>query len=266
MLTHLINHPLGKRPAKPRQKGITMVLDTGLGLRELQDLLEIAGEYLDYLKLGFGTSLLYQPQLLQTKIKFCQAHQVEIYPGGTLTEIALLQGQYEAYLKLLVHLGFNTIEISDGLINLTPAQREKCIKQASKQGLTVLTELGKKMPGTKFATRKLGKQGSQDLNNGAQKIIIEARESGKNSAIYNQQGEIKPSRLKNLLKHFSHPHEIIWEAPLKKQQIALIHAFGPEVNLGNIHPQNLLAVEALRSGLRADTLILAANFTPQIKE
>ncbi|HHY06420.1 MAG TPA: phosphosulfolactate synthase [Clostridia bacterium] len=252
----LITYPLGERTIKPREKGVTMVLDKGLGLRELQDLLEVAGDYLDFLKLGFGTSLLYKQELLQAKIKLCQAYQVEIYPGGTLMEIALRQGKYKTYLEQIQKLGFKTIEISDGTITLSTPKREDCIKQAVNTGFRVLSELGKKNLKNIFSPRELWKQGETDLKNGAWKVIIEARESGKGIGIYNHKGEIEETKLKDLLKYYRDHNQIIWEAPLKKQQIALIHKLGPEVNLGNIQPPDLLALEALRTGLRADTLSL----------
>jgi phosphosulfolactate synthase len=260
----LITYPLGKRTAKPREKGLTMVLDKGLGLRELSDLLEIAGEYLDFLKLGFGTSLLYKKEILQAKIKLCQEYQVEIYPGGTLMEIALMQGQYKTYLEQAQKLGFKTIEISDGTITVNTQKREDCIKQAVNAGFRVLSELGKKNLKNTFSSQQLWKQGEKDLAHGAWKIIIEARESGIGVGIYNHKGEIEETKLKNLLKNCPDHSKIIWEAPLKNQQVDLIHRFGTKVNLGNILPQDLLALEALRTGLRADTLPLIPDFTNKI--
>lgn len=261
---NLISYPLQKRRSKPRQKGMTMVIDRGLGLRELEDLLETAGAYLDFLKLGFGTSLLYQPELLEAKIKLCQNFQVEIYPGGTLTEIALIQGEYPRYLRQAHRLGFQTLEISDGIITLTASQRETCLKKALALDFKVLSELGKKNTKDTFSPQKIWQQGQEDLKNGAWKIIIEARESGQGIGIYNQKGEIRKTRLQKLLQYFPDPATLIWEAPLKKQQIALIHKLGPEVNLGNIQPADLFALEALRTGLRADTLSLNPNFSTEI--
>lgn len=250
----IIAYPLGKREVKPRENGLSMVIDKGLGLRELRDLLEVAGDYLDFLKLGFGTSLLYKENLLQAKIRLCQEYQVAIYPGGTLTEIAIMQGRYENFLIQAGKLGFKTIEISDGTISLAPADRKYCIKQAVKAGFTVLSELGKKNPQASLSAKQLRTQGQKDLANGAWKIIIEARESGKGIGIYDNKGEIEETKLADLLKDCINHNQIIWEAPLKNQQSNLIKKFSPTVNLGNIQPQDLLALEALRTGLRADTL------------
>jgi phosphosulfolactate synthase len=257
----IIDLPLGKRKTKPRETGITMVIDKGLGLRELHDLFEVAGEYLDFLKLGFGTILLYNEKLIKAKIALCQEYQTEIYLGGTLMEIALLQGRYETYLEQAAKLGFKTIEISDGTISLDAQKRAYCIKRAVNMGFTVLTELGKKSPQDALSPQTLWSQGQKDLANGAWKVIIEARESGKGIGIYDKKGEIAVDKLDNFLKNCGEPNKIIWEAPLKNQQVNLIKRFGPEVNLGNIQPHELLALEALRAGLRADTLPLAKTFT-----
>lgn len=258
---HIIDFPLGKRSTKPREKGLTMVIDKGLGLRELHDLLEVAGNYLDFLKLGFGTVLLYNENLIKAKIRLCQEYQTQIYLGGTLMEIALMQGRYEAYLEQAAKLGFNTIEISDGTISLNADKRAYCIKRAISNGFTVLTELGKKSPAEALSPKIFWSQGQKDLANGAWKIIIEARESGKGMGIYDEKGEIEEAKLEEYLKYCEDPSQIIWEAPLKNQQVHLIKKFGSEVNLGNIQPQELLALEALRTGLRADTLRLVDNFT-----
>jgi phosphosulfolactate synthase len=252
---NIVNYPLGKRNTQPRDKGLTMVIDKGLGLRELKDLLEVAGAYLDLLKLGFGTSLLYPEKLLKAKIELCRMYNVKIYPGGTLMEIALQQNHYEAYLAQAQKLGFETIEISDGTFPLTPAERQDCLKRAVQAGFTILTELGKKNPQEVLSPEYFGKQSRKDLANGAWKVIIEARDSGKGVGIYDQQGQIQAEKFEDLLKELPDQTQIIWEAPLKSQQVDLIQRFGSEVNLGNIQPPDLLALEALRTGLRNDTLI-----------
>ena len=125
----------------------------------------------------------------------------------------------------------------------------------------MLTELGKKAPEEALSPKTLWSQGQKDLANGAWKLIIEARESGKGIGIYDEKGEIAEDKLENYLKNCGDPYKIIWEAPLKNQQVSLINRFGPEVNLGNIQPHELLALETLRTGLRSDTLRLAKSFT-----
>ncbi len=258
----VIRYPLGQRPAKPRKKGLTMVIDKGLGLRELADLLETAGAYLDFLKFGFGTSALYSEELLRAKIELCKKYNVVPYPGGTLTEIAYFQGSFEAYLSRLSKLGFAAVEISDGTINLSKNERTYCIKRAVNLGLTVFSEVGKKDPARNPSPDQLIQKCQEDLEAGAWKVIMEARESGKNIGIYNQDGEVIDEKLDELADKLRPVLEqIIWEAPLKNQQTELILRFGPEVNLGNVPPAELLPLEALRTGLRNDTLKI---ITPEL--
>ena len=254
---NVIEYPLGLRETKPRRKGLTMVIDKGLGEEEIRSLLEAAGSYLDHLKLGFGTSALYDEELLRAKIKLCRQYNVSIYPGGTLMETAFWQGRYEAYLERAGNLGFDTIEISDGTIFLDHRMRRYCIRRAVGEGFTVLTEVGKKTPGEEPSTRELLDQGREDLAAGAWKVIMEARESGKGIGIYDQAGQVIAEKLHDFVLGIGEPTAVIWEAPLKAQQVELISRFGPDVNLGNIQPDELLALETLRAGLRGDTLRLA---------
>jgi len=255
----VVDYPFGFRGKKPRTKGLTMVIDKGLGEEGLRGLLEVAGSYLDYLKLGFGTSALYTEKLLKAKINLCRQYEVEIYPGGTLMETAYLQGRYEAYLERAGSLGLKTIEISDGTIPLDRRMRRYCIKRAVAEGFTVLTELGKKDPGESPSVRELLDQGMEDLAAGARKVIMEARESGKGIGIFDQNGQLIEEKVKDFAFGIKDLADVIWESPLKTQQVELICRFGPNVNLGNIQPDELLSLEALRAGLRGDTLRLAIN-------
>jgi len=255
----IIRYPLGQRLEKPRKKGLTMVMDKGLGPRELTDLLEMAGEHLDFLKLGFGTSALYDEKLLKAKTQLCREYNVKAYPGGTLMEIAYLQGRYEAYLAQLIKLGFDTVEISDGTITLNKSNRFYCIKRAASLGLTVLTEVGKKDPTENPSVEELIDLCQEDLAAGAWKVIMEARESGKGIGIFDKNGSILDEKLDQLAESLSTVlSQIIWEAPLKNQQVEMILRFGPQVNLGNIQPNELISLEALRTGLRGDTLRMIA--------
>ena len=254
---NVIDYPLGLRETKPRRKGLTMVIDKGLGEDELRSLLDAAGSYLDYLKLGFGTSALYSERLLKAKINLCRQYNVTVYPGGTLMETAYWQGRYEAYLERAAALGFDTIEVSDGTIPLDRRMRRYCIRRAVGEGFTVLTELGKKNPGDAPTTGDLLEQGREDLAAGAWKVIMEARESGKGIGIYDQAGQVIEEKLNDFVLGIGDLADVIWEAPLKSQQIELISRFGSDVNLGNIQPDELLALETLRAGLRGDTLRLA---------
>lgn len=253
----IIFYPLGQRPKKPRKTGLTMVIDKGLGLKEIQDLMEMTGPYLDFLKLGFGTSALYNEEVLKAKLALCRQYNVKAYPGGTLMEVAYLQGRYGAYLSRLQKLGFDTVEISDGTIPIKRSERVSCIRQAANLGLTVLTEVGKKDPDKNPSILELIELCQEDLAAGAWKVIVEARESGKGIGIYDSNGAVLEKKLAEFTQSLGeYIPNIIWEAPLKSQQVEMIFRFGSEVNLGNIQPGELISLEALRTGLRGDTLQL----------
>lgn len=252
--SELLEFPMQGRLNKPRHSGLTMVIDKGLGLTELQELLENASGYIDMIKLGFGTSMLYRDKILRAKIAMIRKAGISVFPGGTFFEIAYLQKKVVDYCNLLVSYGFTGIEISDGTIELPPAKRLNAIKIAKEAGLEVITEIGKKDPRDKVSMSFLSDQIEEDLETGAYKVIVEGRESGKGVMLYDQRGELKQEELEILLKNRIPVNQIIWEAPLKSQQQKLISLFGCNVNLGNIAPHETLALEALRLGLRGDTL------------
>jgi len=250
----VIDFPIKGREVKPRKQGLTMIIDKGLGLGETKDLLEVAGEYIDLIKLGFGTSVLYPHALLEKKISLIKSYGVDVYPGGTLLEIAILQNNLRKHLEMTVSLGYTAIEISDGTINVAPEVRAGAISMAVEMDLKVLTEVGKKYPQDKGQVEHYIKQIRNDLRHGAFKIIIEGRESGKNAGFYDKNGRFVDSEVEQMLAAVDDPRALIWEAPLKQQQQDLIMRFGPNVNLGNIPAAEALALEALRTGLRGDTL------------
>ncbi|HHT47921.1 MAG TPA: phosphosulfolactate synthase [Firmicutes bacterium] len=242
------------RCGKPRQTGCTMLLDKRLGLSETRDLLELAGDYIDIIKLTFGTSALYPEAVLREKIKLIRSYEVDVYPGGTLFEIAFWQNKMESYLEYAADIGFTGIEVSDGTITLSAKERRQAIQTAKAYGFKVVTEVGKKN-GAPLSILRMQQIIADDLEHGAHKVIIEGRESGKAVGIFDQNGKVKEAEMEALVHVLPNPESVlIWEAPLKCQQVTLIKRFGPNVNLGNIAPEEVLAVEALRRGLRGDTL------------
>ncbi|MBE3589811.1 MAG: phosphosulfolactate synthase [Firmicutes bacterium] len=251
-------HPIGGRSAKPRRAGVTMVIDKGLGLESTRELLSLAGDYIDFIKLGFGTSAFYDAELLRAKIRLIRGHGVHVYPGGTFLEVAELQSATEAFLDRAEALGFDFVEVSDGTLAIAPERRRRIIAAALERGLGVLTEVGKKHPADRQPLEVQRRQVREDLASGARYVIVEARESGVGVGIYDDDGRIDRAALE-AFETAAPPERLIWEAPLKSQQEALIERFGPNVNLGNIHPQEVLALEALRVGLRGDTLRRAAR-------
>ena len=242
------------RVEKPRKNGITMMLDKGMGLRVLEDLMEVSGEYIDFAKLGWGTSALHDRELIQNKAEMYLSYDVNPYPGGTLFELAYMKNKFSEFLDEADKLGLTAIEISDGSTIISPEERRNIISETKARGFTVISEVGKKNPqdDCKLDTSDRVKLINSDINAGSDRILIEAREGGKGIGIYDECGNIKEDELEILAK--TNMEKIIWEAPLKNQQTDLILKFGPNVNLGNIAPEEVTSLETLRRGLRGDTL------------
>ncbi len=252
----ILDFPNPDRVPKPRQIGVTMVIDKGLGLTETHDLLELASDYIDQIKLTFGTSAFYDRRLLKQKIELVKSYGVHIFPGGTFLELALLQGRLIEFLDRARSLGFTGVEISDGTINIDGETRSNTIKLTRAYGFDlVVSEVGKKDPRDLQPDTRLWEQVRCDLASGADLVIVEGRESGQGVVIYDEAGEILEEELDQLVRHLDgHGDQLLWEAPRKSQQLELIMRFGANVNVGNIKPEDVLALEALRVGVRGDTL------------
>jgi phosphosulfolactate synthase len=246
--------PVKDRSSKPRTSGLTMVIDKGIGLNHLKDLIQTSGEYIDILKLTFGTSAFYEKEFLKEKINTLISAQIDVMPGGTFLEVALWKGDEEKYLERAKELGFSAIEISDGTIELDPVARKEIINRALETGFKVITEVGKKDPKEVLPIALIHKLIREDLENGAFKVIIEAREAGKGVGIFDLEGKIKQEEVDHIIAGVEDVNQLLWETPIKNQQQDLIIRFGPEVNLGNIPQDEVLALEALRQGVRGDTL------------
>lgn len=252
-----LTDPSAIRIEKPRKTGLTMVIDKGMGITQFKDMLTISAEHLDFIKLGFGTSALYPSQILMKKLEYAHQHNIIIYPGGTFFEVAYAQGKYSEYLQSLREFGFDTLEISDGSISISPSERKNAIETAMDLNFRVLTECGKKTNGSRLAVNEIIETLHRDLEHGAAYMLVEGRESGKNVGIYQANGQLEDDFIEEILANHEAPLErIIWEAPLKEQQVDLIRYFGANVNLGNIAADELYSLEALRRGLRADTFYL----------
>ena len=249
-----IKDPIKGRKDKPRTNGLTMVLDKGKGINGLKDLLEVSGSYIDFIKFSFGTSFVYSQKLVKQKLDLIKKENIEIYPGGTLFEVAVAQNQINEYLFRAKQLGFTAIEISNGTISYGENFRSEMINKANALGFKVLTEVGKKDKQYSLSLKEMVKQIEKDISNGASQVIIEARESGKDISIYKKDGSVDLKMFKGITNSLTeYGNKLIWEAPLKKQQIFLINKLGPNVNLGNIKSEEVIALECLRRGLRGDT-------------
>jgi len=223
----------------------------------MEDILQTAGDYIDFWKLGFGTTALYHWEVLRQKIAVARAHGTDIYPGGTFLEIAVAQNKLEPFLTLAKETGFTAVEISDGSLTIRKNVRKKAIGLASSLGLKVLTEVGKKDPRERMSANQIIETVYNDLESGAYKVILEGRESGMDAGLYDQDGCFIGQVVVEIEEAVGDMNHLIWEAPLKHQQTDLILRFGPNVNMGNIAPHEVLATESLRLGLRGDTLTAA---------
>lgn len=242
---------LPERAQKPRSVGLTMVMDKGLSTEETRNFLSIAHPHVDVVKLGFGTS--YVTPDLEKKLEVFKSFNIPIYFGGTLFEAFLIRDQLEDYIQMCAYYGVAYMEVSDGSVNIE--HREKCrlIEKLTKYG-TVLSEVGSKDAEHVIPPYKWIEQMRAELNAGASYVIAEARESG-NIGIYRGTGEVREGLVQEILTQIP-SEKILWEAPLKSQQLYFIQLVGANVNLGNISPQEMLALEAMRLGLRGDTFDL----------
>lgn len=251
----LIDELRRRRASKPRKTGLTMVIDVGLGMSETADLLETAAEHIDIWKLSFGTSVFIPRKVLEKKLELIEKHGIDTMPGGTLFEAAIVQQHCHVYMTRAAELGFTAVEISDGTIALPAFRRQRTIDCARDAGLTPITEVGKKDPKAQPTPEQLAKEALQDLAWGAAAVIIEGRESGTNVGVYDCDGKPDAAAIDTIARLMGDQADrLIWETPLKPQQAALIARFGLNVGLGNIDPRSVLALEALRVGLRFETL------------
>lgn len=239
-----------ERPGKPRKSGLTMVMDKGFSLRETENFCDAAAEYTDLLKLGFGTGLL-TPHLKE-KIKIYRNAGLNPYFGGTLFEAFIARDMFDEFRKFIADSGVETAEISDGVLPIDHEKKCQYIQTLSKDFL-VLSEVGTKLKGKEISNHQWVSWMQTELQAGAWKVIAEARESG-NIGIYNEDGSANSTLVLDIRQHVN-PDAILWEAPLKSQQVWFIKLLGSNVNLGNIAGNEVIPLETLRLGLRGDTLL-----------
>lgn len=243
------------RTGKPRRTGLTMVYDTGRGLAETRDALQVSAHLIDLWKLSFGTSAFMDRKVLQEKLELLSDHRVLTFPGGTLLEVALVEHHCRVYMHHAKRLGFKAVEISDGTISVPRFRRKNIINCALDAGLVPITEVGKKDPKRQPTAEQLAEEALEDIEWGAQWVIVEGRESGIGIGIYDEHGHVEENEVERLTEIVGDSTDrLIWEAPLRMQQSFLIERFGSNVNIGNVECTEILALEALRNGLRFETL------------
>ena len=245
-MTDLLDLP--ERSPKPREDGLTHVLDRGLSVADVDSLAEVAGEYVDVVKLGWGTAL--RTQNLQPKLARYREHGIPVMFGGTLTELAIAQGRLDRLVDWLRELELQYVEISDGTIELRHDDKLELIGRLA-QEFTVLSEVGSKDDTRIMAPYRWVEQIQSELEAGAWKVIAEARESG-TSGIFRHDGEVRMGLIDEIA-HAVAVDKILFEAPQKDQQVWFVRRFGANVNIGNIPPEDVLALETIRVGLRSDT-------------
>lgn len=246
---------LPERPKKPRNSGLTMMMDKGLSIAEAENFCSVAAEYTDVVKFGFGTSLL-TPNIPE-KVKIFKDAGVQPYFGGTLFEAFVIRGMFDDYQRYLEKFDVKYVEVSDGTMEMAHEDKLKYIEKLSKN-YTVLSEVGSKLAGKIITNDEWIMMMKTELEAGAWKVIAEARESG-TIGIYNKDGSANTQLIDSIEQHIDQS-SIIWEAPLKNQQVWFIQYLGSNVNLGNIATNEVVSLETLRLGLRGDTLL---SFLPK---
>ncbi len=236
------------RPAKPRKEGLTMMMDKGLSLRQVEDFIESSAEFTDFVKLGFGTSII--TNKLKDKLNLYKQANIRPYFGGTLFEAFVVRNMFSDYMKYIETFGLDLAEVSDGSMMIPHAKKLEYIKTLAKN-VTVISEVGSKIKGVLIPPSAWVEMMKAELDAGAFKVIAEARESG-TIGIYNSDGSVNEALIKTISDNLD-PSSIIWEAPIGKQQVWFVKLFGAGVNLGNIAPDTVFALECLRLGLRGDT-------------
>ncbi len=239
---------LPERTAQPRSFGITMVMDKGLSIQEVNNFLSIAGPYVDVIKLGFGTSVV-TPNLRE-KIEVYKSYGIPVYFGGTLFEAFLIRNQFDDYIAACKDFGIEYMEVSDGSIIIPHAEKCGYIEKLTKYG-KVFSEVGSKDAANIMAPYKWIELMRAELNAGASYVIAEAREAG-NVGLYRDSGEVRQGLVNEILTQIP-KEKIIWEAPQKNQQLYFLQLLDCNVNLGNIAPSEVIALETMRVGLRSDT-------------
>jgi phosphosulfolactate synthase len=242
---------LPARPAKPRETGLTHVIDIGLSPNDAENLMKIAADHIDLVRLGFGSA--YVTGALQEKVDLYQRYGVPVALGGTMTELAWLQGRVDGLRKWLKELGVEHVEVSSGSVQMPPEEKTDLIRQLS-DDFTVYAEVGEKDPDAILAPYRWVELIQEALEAGASKVVCEGRASG-DAGLYRRDGEPRTGLLEEVV-HSIDFHRLIFEAPQRHQQVWFIKHLGPDVNLGNIRPDDVIPLETLRLGLRADTLNL----------
>jgi phosphosulfolactate synthase len=251
---------LPSRSGKPRSVGITMVLDKGMPLAWVESLVAAAGEFMDVWKMGWGTA--YLERDVAAKVDLLRSHGIQASVGGTLLEIAWMQGRAGACLDWASSVGFPCVEVSNGSVGLPPGEKASLIAQAARR-FVVLSEVGSKDPRICAVPSAWMDEVARDLDAGATWVVAEGRESG-TVGLYEPDGSVREALVEALSAVST--NRVVFEAPRKDQQAWLIRRLGPDVSLGNVAPSEVMGLEALRLGLRADTIGVGQPSQPYVSD
>jgi len=246
---------LPERTVKPRQHGLTMMMDKGLSLAEAENFIESSAEFTDLVKFGFGTALI--SKKLEEKIRIYRKAGLRPYFGGTLFELFIIRDMFDDYRRLLSRYQIDLAEVSDGSMLMTHEEKLQYISTLARE-VTVISEVGSKIAGVNIPDHKWVSMMKAELKAGSWKVIAEARESG-NIGIYNKDGSANTGLIDLIIGEVNND-DVLWEAPIKSQQVWFIKLLGTNVNLGNIATNEVVALETLRLGLRGDTFF---SFLPE---
>jgi len=236
------------RSQKPRESGLTMILDKGLSCRQVEDLISCSHQYSDIAKLGFGTSIITND--LQKKLDLYKEANIKTCFGGTLFEVFIARGLFDEYRKYLDKFKMELVEVSDGSVAIPHDEKCEYISKLSKQAV-VVSEVGSKDSDVIIPPYKWISLINKELEAGSWKVIGEAREGG-NVGLFRSSGEVRSGLVDEILTKIP-AEKLLWEAPQKTQQVWFIKLLGANVNLGNIAPNEIIPLETLRLGLRGDT-------------
>jgi phosphosulfolactate synthase len=242
---------LPTRTQKPRESGLTMVIDSGLGLSTIREYLENCGEFVDYVKLGWGTAMI--SAKLEDKIALYRQYGIPVCLGGTFFELAHVHGKITEYRDMVGELGLEIVEVSDGTVEMSSEQKVGYIREFARD-FKVLSEFGSKDAEVVVAPSKWVAGMKREFDAGAWKCIAEGRESG-TAGLYRSTSELRTGLVDEIVEQIQQVN-LLWEAPQKGQQAWFVKAFGSNVNLGNIAMADVIPLETLRLGLRGDTLMM----------
>ncbi len=246
---------LPEREKKPRKTGVTMMMDKGLGIDQVRDLISAAGSFIDFAKLGFGTSVVCGHS--KEKVKVYRDADIKVFVGGTVFEACVVRNMIDEYKRFITELDVDAVEVSDGSIVMDHDEKCKHISDLARDFM-VFSEVGAKEDDIFIDPDRWAEHMESELESGSSYVIAEARETG-TVGIYKKDGTADISIINDILKKIP-SKQVLWEAPQKQQQAWFIKLIGANVNLGNIAPADVIPLETLRLGLRGDTFF---EFLPE---